>query len=260
MRRPSVGSAIAVTVGVMLAVSLSAQHTYTPADVENGGRLYLATCVGCHGPNGDAVAGVSFSGDRFRRASTDEEIVRIIVGGIAGTSMPPNNFTDAQAATIVAYLRSMASASTSPAAASAAAGDAARGRSLLEGKGQCLTCHRVSGVGSRLGPDLTDVGALRRPDELRTSVLDPDAEVLADHRFVRAVTRDGTTISGRLLNQDNFSIQLLDTDEKLRSLAKSALREHTILKKSEMPSYRDKLSEQEVADLVGYLASLKERK
>ena len=86
---------------------------------------------------------------------------------------------------------------------------------------------------------------------------EPDAEVLPNFRFVRAVTRSGDTITGRLLNQDTFTVQLLDSAEHLRSLSRTALREFTILNNSPMPSYRDKLTSQELADLVGYLASLK---
>ena len=73
------------------------------------------------------------------------------------------------------------------------------------------------------------------------------------------MTRDGATINGRLLNQDTFTLQLLDAQERLLLLEKSNLREFSLLKTSPMPSYRDKLSAQEVADLVGYLASLRGR-
>lgn len=59
------------------------------------------------------------------------------------------------------------------------------------------------------------------------------------------------------MNQDTFTLQLLDSKEQLVSLAKSSLRSYELLKTSPMPSYRDKLSMQEVADVVSYLASLK---
>ena len=140
-----------------------------------------------------------------------------------------------------------------------AAGDAARGRTVFEGKGQCLSCHAVGGVGSRLAPSLTEIGSFRRVVEIRTSLVEPDAEIRPENRSVRAVTRDGATINGRLLNQDTFTLQLLDAQERLLLLEKSNLREFSVLKTSPMPSYRDKLSAQELADLVGYLASLRGR-
>jgi hypothetical protein len=71
------------------------------------------------------------------------------------------------------------------------------------------------------------------------------------------VTNDGQTITGRRLNEDTFTVQLIDDQERMLSLAKADLREYTILKASPMPSYRDTLTGQEMADLVAYLGSLK---
>ena len=167
--------------------------------------------------------------------------------------MPGSNFSEEQAARVVAYLRSVAASKRSD----AAVGDASRGHALFDGKGTCLTCHRVSGNGSRLGPDLTNVGQLRRAMDLERSLLDPDAEVLGTNRFYRVVTRDGVTTTGRLLNLDTFTVQMLDSKEQLRSFVKSDLREHGFVEKSPMPSYKDKLSTQELADVVSYLVSLK---
>lgn len=242
---------------LLLARPVFAQgHGYTPQDVENGGQIYQANCTGCHGPEGDGVPGVNLGSGQFRRGTADDELVRIIIGGIPGTAMPPSSFSEGQAGTIVAYLRSLA---TSPKGV-VAAGDAGRGRSIFEGKGQCLTCHSVGGAGARIGPALTEIGSLRRAVELQRSLLDPGAEIRSDHRTVRATTRRGETVMGRLLNQDSFSLQLLDTAGRLVLLEKSALRDYSILKDSPMPSYRDKLEAQEVADLVSYLSSLRIRR
>ena len=93
--------------------------------------------------------------------------------------------------------------------------------------------------------------------ELERALVDPKADAAPQNRVVRVVTKDGTTITGRLLNIDTFSIQLLDSNENLRSFSRSELRESAILPKSSMPSYKDKLSPQELADIVSYLASLK---
>jgi len=136
------------------------------------------------------------------------------------------------------------------------AGDAATGRVLVESS-KCLDCHRIGERGSRVGPDLSDIGSRRSSDQLRRAIVAPDSEVLPQHRFVRLVTKDGTSIVGRLLNQDAFSIQLMNKDEQLKSYLKSNLREHTILEKGLMPSFEGKLSAQQLADIVSYLESLK---
>ena len=81
--------------------------------------------------------------------------------------------------------------------------------------------------------------------------------VLPQHRFVRVVTKDGTTVTGRLMNQDTFTLQLIDPQDRLRSYALADLRQHGVITTSSMPSYKDKLSSQEMADMIAYLVSLK---
>jgi putative heme-binding domain-containing protein len=117
----------------------------------------------------------------------------------------------------------------------------------------------VDGAGSRLGPDLSSIGRRRRVMEIERSLVEPNAEVEASNRFYRAVTRDGDTVTGRLLNLDTFTVQLIDATERLRSLNKSDLAVHGFVEVSPMPSYRGRLAPQELADVVSYLVSLKGR-
>lgn len=232
--------------------SASAQHA-TAFDVEDGGRAFASNCAGCHGPDGDLIAGIDLGRGIFRRPLTDDELVGIILNGIPGTPMPPTpSMSEPQAARIVAYLRSTAEARRSV----TTEGDAERGRALLEGPGECLDCHRVGGRGSRLGPDLSRIGLTRRAAELEQSLLDPGAEIQPTSRFYAVVTEDGERITGRLLNHDTFTVQLLDEDERLRSFAKADLRDHGFID-TPMPSYRDELDAQGIADLVSYLVSLR---
>jgi cytochrome c oxidase cbb3-type subunit 3 len=248
-----------VAATMLLAAPASAQdHGYTPADIENGGRLYQSSCGGCHGQDGSGVSGIELARGQFRRGTSDTDLIKIIQTGIPGTTMPPHNFTDAQAATVVAYLRNMATVRSGAApTVLRGVGDAARGKALFEGKGQCTTCHRVNGKGPRLAPDLSEVGATRPLPELHQSLLEPNATMRAGNRFFQVVTTDGRTITGRLMNQDSFSIQMLDAGERLVSLEKSNLREYGFVRTSPMPSMKDKLTLQEVDDLVGYLVTLK---
>jgi putative heme-binding domain-containing protein len=237
----------------MAVGTLLAQHSFTPIDVEDGGRLFRANCTICHGAQGDGVPGIDLMHGKFRHAKDDDDIAAIIRSGIPGTAMPPNNFTDFTALTIVAYLRSMAAAT----ATTTSGGDPGRGKAIYEGKGNCASCHRIRGVGARLGPDLSEIGNLRLAGELERSVTDPDAEVLPQNRHFRAVTKDGATVTGTILNEDKYSVQLLDSNNRLVSLKRANLRESAFIEKSPMPSYKDKLTHQELSDLVSYLASLK---
>jgi putative heme-binding domain-containing protein len=238
---------------LVAAGAMFAQHSFTPIDVEDGGRLFRANCTICHGAQGDGVPGIDLMHGKFRHAKDDDDIAAIIRTGIPGTAMPPNNFTDFTALTIVAYLRSMAAAT----ATTTSGGDPGRGKAIYEGKGNCAACHRIRGVGARTGPDLSDIGNLRLAGELERSLTDPDAEVLSQNRHFRAVTKDGATVNGTILNEDKYSVQLLDSNGRLVSLKRANLRESAFVEKSPMPSYKDKMTHQELSDLVSYLVSLK---
>ena len=237
---------------VLIAAPAWAQHGYTQAQVDNGGRLYQASCATCHGPKGDTVRGVALMSGKFSRATSDEELVKIILSGIPGTAMPPNTYSESEAGMIVAYLRSVGSAG-----GLITTGDPVRGKAAFDGKGRCQSCHGAGASGSRTAPSLADVGAVRTPAEIERSILEPSAELHPDFRTVRAVTKSGDTITGRLLNQDTFSLQLLDSKERLRGLQKSELRESAILPTSPMPSAKGTLSAAEVADLVAYLSTMR---
>ena len=136
------------------------------------------------------------------------------------------------------------------------AGDASRGKTLVDSSG-CFECHRIDDRGSRLGPDLSDIGARRTSDRIRQALVAPDEEVLPENRFVRFVTKDGATITGRLLNQDTISVQLINQKQELKSYLRSNVRDYTIVDKGLMPSVQGKLTEAQIADLVTYLSSLK---
>ena len=228
---------------------------YTPGDIAYGARLYDAQCATCHGANGDGVGGVDLRSGNFRRAITDQDLARVITNGVQGTGMQAFRFDAAELAGIIAYLRNMNAFDRG----SVRIGDADRGRTLVEGKGDCLRCHRVGARGSRVAPDLSDIGAARSPGSLMRSLTDPSSQMMPINRPVRAVLRDGTVINGRRLNEDTYSVQLIDERERLLSLTKSDLREYTILTVSPMPSFRDKLNPDELADVVAYLLSLKGR-
>jgi hypothetical protein len=136
-------------------------------------------------------------------------------------------------------------------------------------------------VGSQFGPDLTSIGnppvgrgggggrgaaaAIPPPPaqpaapdlaRLQQSILDPNAVVSNTNRYVQLSMRDGSTLNARLLNQDTYSVQVLDFRERLQSIPRTNLRSEVVFR-SPMPSYRDKLTNQELADLISYLVTLK---
>ena len=250
-------SAGAVAAGLVAEPRVTAQdHGVTPAEIERGGQMYLASCATCHGPDGDGVAGANLTTGTFRRGTTDQELINIIRNGIPGTAMPPNNLPEAQAGLIVAYLRSLPGTLASS-KTTGLRGDPVNGKAVFDAKGGCASCHRVQGNGGFLGPDLSSVGVTRRSIELERALTEPSADIRTGTRTATVVNKDGTTIVGRLLNQDTYSVQLIDAKGKLWSFQKDAVRKWDIPDLSAMPSFADKLTIQELADVVTYLGTLK---
>jgi putative heme-binding domain-containing protein len=232
-----------------------AQHLTRPADLDEGARIYRSSCALCHGLDGTRVSGVALGSGQFRRASSDDDLASIIRAGIPGTAMPSGTFSDSEATNLVAYLRAMSTLSASvPVSASS---DVKRGQALVEGKGQCLTCHKIGPGPNKSGPDLSGIGRLRKADELALSLVEPEAEILYSYRTFRGTTRSGSTVTGRVLGEDAFTVQIVDSSEQLVSLTKSDLRQYEFPKQSAMPSYRKTLTPDELSDVVAYLVSLR---
>jgi putative heme-binding domain-containing protein len=244
----------AAAIAVVAAPAARQQHagSYTPADVENGSRLYGAHCSPCHGADGSMVALVDLRRGVFRLGSSDEELTRTIARGIPGTAMVPQKFSAAELHALVAYIRSMRDYGSR----AVAAGDAQIGATLFEQKG-CLTCHRLNGKGSLFSVDLSEIGSIRSAEALQRALMDAEGVVAPQRRFIRAVTAAGRVITGRRLNEDTFTVQLLDDDGHLVSLIKSELREYAVTRTSPRPAAKDKLTADERAHLTAYLATLK---
>lgn len=242
---------------LLAAAGAAAQQThageYAQADVSYGMQVYGETCVACHGPGGDAVDGVNFRSGQFRSAGSDQDLMRVITAGIPDTAMPPGDYTRSELNGLVAWLRTMGDFDP----AGVTVGDAARGEALYRGKGDCASCHRIGGEGARTAPDLSAVAAVRTAGAMAESLVDPTAAMLPRNRSVRAVEGDGTVHSGRRINEDTYTVQIVDENERLVSLAKDDLREYTVITTSPMPSYAETLTEQERADVLAFLLTLK---
>lgn len=234
---------------------LAQEHSYTQNDIDEGARWYRRSCIGCHGGAGDSVAGIDLARGKFRSATSDEDLVKIILNGVPGTAMPTTPIPPVRASMVVAYLRTMNTIAGKKSIA-AVTGDPARGRLLFAKPGACAGCHRVNGEGGRSGPDLSEAGHLLRPLEIEMSILEPDEQYPIGTRPVKLVRKSGAPVTGLLLNQDTYSVQVLDQEGSLRSVDRSGLTE-VLEATSWMPSYRGKLSAQELADVIAYIGSLR---
>jgi putative heme-binding domain-containing protein len=226
---------------------------YSQLAIDTGARLYNGQCAQCHGPAGDMVAGIDLRLGRFRRVNSDEDLARVITNGVPGTGMPPFPLQPPELAGMIAYIR----AGFDPLGASVKVGDAGRGRAIVEGKGKCFSCHRINNTGSRVGPDLSDIGLLRSPAALQRTLVDPTSSMMPINRPIRIVLKDGKTITGRRLNEDTYTVQLIDAQEELHSISKSDMRTYTVETRSTMPSYAESLTAGELSDVIAYLLTLK---
>ncbi len=226
----------------------------TKEDVAAGGRIFHSHCAVCHGPDGAGGRGADLTQGRFRYATSDQDLFGVISEGIPGTEMPGVFFDGRQMWQLVAFVRSLSEGK----AASQAKGDSAAGEKLFFGKGGCQSCHMVDGTGSRTGPDLSDIGAQRSLAHLESSILRPNEKVLPQHWFIEGKTKAGKKVFGRRLNEDTYSIQILDSDQRLVSYQKDDLAEYEVLRKSTMPSFEGRFTPKEFEDLVAFLANLRQ--
>jgi len=257
---PSRSTALgALSVAACLAVGAAsvgaqniADHTYTSDAIQAGSRVYVTECALCHGANGNGVDGIDLRRGLFRTARSDDDLRRVIASGVGGSRMPAFDLRPEELDGVVAYIR----AGFDPSGIAVHVGDPARGQAIFEGDGRCTRCHRVNGQGGRrFAPDLSDIGVARTPAALQRTILDPTSALLPINRPVRIVTRDGETVRGRRLNEDTYTVQLVDSQERLRSFVKADLAEYTVSETASMPT--PSLTPDQVADVIGYLLTLR---
>jgi putative heme-binding domain-containing protein len=264
---------IAVAAAAAAALTASARETAVvvnpvarqPAAIERGRGLFRLNCAPCHGPGATGgTRGPSLVSRRFTHGSGDGDLFRTITHGVPGTAMPANDVDDVEAWSVVAYLRSLSPPPAPP------AGDPRAGALAFKSLG-CPSCHLVHGQGGVLGPELSRVGAERSPAYLAESIRTPNAALSVgpldpnDHYAlplvydtVRLVTADGREIRGVALNEDTFSVQIIDTAQQTHSFVKRELREFAHENVSLMPAFPESvLPDAALTDLVAYLESLR---
>ncbi|MBI1354049.1 MAG: c-type cytochrome [Acidobacteria bacterium] len=224
----------------------------TPEDVAEGALLFRSRCAVCHGPLGSGGKGSDLTTGVFRRGSSDDAVFKTIAEGVAGTEMPGLDLDGRRVWQLVGYVRSLSAGR----AAEQAHGDADAGQAIFFGRGGCTNCHRVGSQGGVTGPDLSAIGLRSSAAFLEAALLRPSEDVRPEDWFVEARLPGGETVLGRRLNEDSFSLQLLTAETGLRSLSKQDVAEYRVIKTSTMPSYSERLTDQEVRDLVAYLAKL----
>jgi putative heme-binding domain-containing protein len=225
----------------------------SPSDIERGGRLFAANCAPCHGPKGNGGRGANLARPKLPRAPDDRALFQTIRDGIPNTEMPGTwSMDDHETWQVAAFVRTLGRVAPEP-----VSGDAAAGAAVFRSKG-CVGCHTVGTEGGRMGPALTEIGERRGAAYLRALVLDPASSLPEDFTMADLTTRAGARITGIVLNEDTYSIQVRDLTDRLHSFWKqdlAAMEKHT--DRTPMPSFRGRVSDRELEDLVAYLVSLR---
>lgn len=226
------------------------------ADLDTGKKLFAVNCALCHGPKGEGGRGPMLALAKLKRAPDDAALVNIIEDGIRGTEMPgADTMSLHEVRQVAAFVRSMGRVTAKP-----VPGDTAHGAELYKSKG-CNGCHTVKGDGGFVGPDLSSIGISRSAAFLRESLVEPEKAVPEGYMLIAITPKSGAAVTGVRVNEDSFSIQIRDNAGRSHSFWKTDLDRIEKQKgKSAMPSYKDRLSETELTDVVAYLASLKEAK
>lgn len=245
-----VSVAMAVAAGFIAAAAPSPQE---PPPGPDGARLYAARCADCHGADATGVRGPDLTrlwGD----GATDERVFQAIRQGVPGSIMPPSTAPDSDVRALVAYLKGLGTAR--PTSAAAGGGSARAGETRFWTT--CGSCHRVGWRGGRLGPDLTRIGVTQAAAALRTSIRESSQTITPGYQSITLVMKDGTRLRGLRKGEDAFSVQVLDTQERLQGYAVADMTSVERTRTSLMPSYGpDRISDSELDDLVAYLVTLK---
>jgi putative heme-binding domain-containing protein len=227
-------------------------HLGNAASIRSGMTLYRVRCGDCHGLDAKGYRGPDLTA-ALAGEMTDERLFQIIRKGVPGTEMPPSTAPDEDVLMMIAYLRNVGGAAppeTRP------IGNVENGARVFAA--QCASCHRVAGKGGRIGPDLTRIGVARSRSALVREIRTPSEWIPPAYETVTLVTKDGQRIRGTRKNEDVFSIQVMDTRERLQGYAKSGLQEVVYEKASLMPAFPSgRLNDSDLNDLVGYLSTLR---
>ena len=220
--------------------------------IRSGMGLFRARCADCHGMDARGVRGPDIT-QVWASGRTDDGLFTTIKNGIAGTEMPaqPRLF-EHETWQILAYLKTLA-ASARP---DPQRGNAENGKKIYQAN--CVSCHRVNGVGGRLGPDLSRIGAARAREVLELRIRGGVEGFLPGYEPVTLTPQEGQAVVGVKKNEDLFSVQIMDTRERIQGYDKAALKEMQNNSRSAMPPFgSNRISESDLDDLIRYLQTLR---
>jgi len=224
----------------------------TPGTLQEGMVAFRANCAYCHGMDGRGARGPDLTGI-FGTGRTEETLYPLVRAGVPGTEMPPASVFLQEPDTwkVLMYIRTLGVPPSPP-----LQGNAENGERLF--RTRCASCHRVNGHGGVVGPDLSRIGGGRTSAALTRQIRGAVEDFRDGYEPVTVTTNEGRTVRGTRKGEDLFSVQVMDTTERLQGYVKSDVKAVTSEKRSIMPAYSlDQLNQQDLNDLLVYLSTLR---
>jgi putative heme-binding domain-containing protein len=225
-----------------------------PEAIQAGMGGYRLRCADCHGTDGRGVRGPDIT-QVWNSGRTDQGLFNTIRRGVPNSEMPAfvaPRTSDREVWQMLAYLRTLAA----PAAPEPPRGNAENGAKVF--RALCANCHKADGTGGRLGPDLSRIGTARTRDVLLARIRRGSEEFRAGFEPVTVTPADGAPIQGVKKNEDLFSVQIMDTRERIQGYEKDKVAAVENGRTSAMPVFGpDRLTDSDLDDLLRYLQTLR---
>lgn len=223
-----------------------------PDAIRGGMGLFRGRCADCHGMDARGVRAPDIT-QVWASGRTDDGLFKIVKGGIPGTEMPANpRIFDHEAWQILAYLRTLAA----PAPTDPPRGNAENGQKIFGT--MCASCHRVNGTGGRLGPDLSRIGSARSREMIGRRIRGSVEGFRPGYEPVTLTPHTGPPVYGVKKNEDLFSVQIMDTGERIQGFEKDKMKTVENGVRSAMPAFgSNRLSDPDLDDLLRYLQTLR---
>jgi putative heme-binding domain-containing protein len=221
--------------------------------IRSGMGIFRSRCADCHGMDARGIRAPDLT-QVWAAGRTDEGLHGTVKTGVAGTEMPSfgPRMSDDDVWKTLAYLRTLAA----PAPTDAPRGNAQNGERLF--RVNCASCHRVNGRGGRLGPDLSRVGLARTRTAMTRQIRGAVEDFGTGYAPVTLTTPTGQQITGVKKNEDLFSVQIMDTGERIQGYLREDMKAVTNDTRSAMPAFPvDRLSESDLDDVLAYLSTLR---
>jgi putative heme-binding domain-containing protein len=215
---------------------------------------FRVRCADCHGTDGRGVRGPDIT-QVWNSGRSDDGLFKMIRSGVPGSEMPAfaaPRTSDRDVWQMLAYLKTLAT----PPSAEPPRGNAENGAKVF--RTLCAACHKVNNAGGRLGPDLSRIGSARTRDVMLARIRRGSEDFRAGFAPVTVTPADGAPIQGVKKNEDLFSVQIMDSRERIQGYEKDKVKAVENGRRSAMPLFGpDRLSDSDLDDLLRYLQTLR---